>query len=34
MGLILNVFPKEMFPVWLPGFKSGFARFTWLFIPK
>ena len=28
---MLNVFPRDMFPVWLPGFKSRFGGFTWLF---
>ena len=34
MCLKLNVFPKKMFPVQLPGFKNGAGRCTWLFIPK
>ena len=34
MDLGLNVFPKEMFSVWLPGFKSRVGWFTQLFIPN
>ena len=25
---------REIFTVWMSGFKSGVGRFTWLFIPK